>query len=457
MQRITVALAERAALLRYEDLPRDIVERARQSLLDWFAVTLGGSHEQAPLILLDAFPARARAGAGSAGDEGDGLVSVVGHRARVGMLDAALVNGTASHALDFDDVNVAMLGHPSVAVLAAALALAERDNMTVADLLTAYVAGYETACRLAVAIGPEPYMRGFHATGTVGTIGAAAACARLLRLDAEHTAIALGIAASQAAGLKCNIGTMTKSLHAGRACQSGLLSAALAARGFTASATALEDEQGFAAVSGATGGVAAEPTDPRSEWHLRENLFKYHASCFWTHSMIEGLRDLRREARVDPEEVTRVTLHVSDLELGVCATPEPSTGLEVKFSLAHLAAMVLLGRGTARITDEDADDAEVIALGSRVTLVDDLPAGEPTHVELELGDGRRLSASHDANEPERDLDRQGRRLTEKYRPLAEPILGPDRAGRLLDALTRPDPSASIRELAALSRPQRRRG
>ncbi len=437
---LTHGLAQRASAL--DELPDDIRELARQSLLDWFAVTLGGCREDAPATLLAILPAGG----------GPRTAAAVGHDARLNALDAALFNGTSSHVLDFDDVNLAFLGHASVAVLAAVLALAEERNLPVAEVVRAYVAGYETACRLAVALGPEPYRRGFHATGTGGTFASAAACARLLELDAQTTAQALGIAASQAAGLKCNFGTMTKSLHAGKACQSGLLAALLAARGFTAAPDAIEAEQGFAAAFGGDGDAEAALTD---RWHLRENLFKHHASCFFTHSTIEGLLELERARPFAAAEVEEVEIHVSEVELGTCVIPEPATGLEVKFSLPHLAAMTILGRSTASIDDADAADPEAVALRSRVALTDDGEPGAPTRVEVRLSDGSRLSAAHDVNAPEADLDAQGARLAEKFRVLAEPVLGAGRAGVLLGALTELDGARPVGELMRAAQPARR--
>jgi 2-methylcitrate dehydratase PrpD len=442
---LTLGLAQRAASLDAAEIPDDVVELARQSLLDWFAVTLGGSHEDASRMLLEILP--------PAGDPGDErTATAVGHRVRLNVLDAALFNGTSSHRLDFDDVNVAFLGHASVAVLAAALALAEQIDSSVSELLTAYLAGYETTCRLAVGLGPEPYLRGFHATGTTGTIGAAAACARLLGLDPDGTAAALGIAASQAAGLKCNFGTMTKSLHAGKACQGGLLAALLAARGFTANPGAIEADQGFVAAYGGEDDTSAALEDPSSGWHLRDNLFKYHASCFFTHSTIEGLRELQNRSSFAPEDVEQITIHVTELELGTCVIPAPSTGLEVKFSLPHLSAMTVLGRSTASIDDADAVDADAVLLRSRVLMVPDGEPGAPTHVEVRLRDGGSLATARDVSKPNPDLDAQGKRLAEKFRNLAAPVLGDSGAATLLRSLTDLDGSHPVRELMLGSRP-----
>ncbi len=436
---LTSELAERSCSLQYDQLPGDVVEIARHCLLDWFGVALGAAQEPATVILL-----RTLAPAG-------GPATVVGHVGGYRVRDAALVNGTASHALDFDDVNAGFLGHASVAILAAALALAELRDATARDLIAAFVAGYETACRIACALGPEPYARGFHQTGTVGTIGGAAACARLLGLDAHATAIAFGLAATQAAGMKCHFGTMAKPLHAGKACHNGLLAALLADEGFTANPDAIEADQGFAALLGGEANRDAALAVPPSGWHLRDNLFKYHASCFWTHSMLEGIGKLMRSGTVHADRVDRVEVHVSELELGAAAIPEPSTALEVKFSLSHLAAMALLGRPTSLITDADANDPELIAMRSKVALVDDSTFGAPTRVEI-IQDGEVQTAVRAVNIPERDLATQRRRLADKFAVLAVPTLDEAGAQRLLTAILQLEPAHSVRELMALALP-----
>ena len=438
---LTLALATKSSALTFADLPADVVELARQCLLDWFGVTLSGISEDAPQILLSTLPP---------GDPADPrTVSVVGRTVRLTALHAALVNGTASHRLDFDDVNAAFLGHVSVAVLGAALALGEQLNATGQELITAFVAGYETAVRIAVALGPKPYLRGFHSTGTVGTFGASAACAHLLGLDAARTATAFGLASTQAAGLKSGLGTMSKSFHAGKACENGLLAALLAERGFTATSEAIEDEQGFAATAGGDCDARTALADPPSGWHLRDNLFKYHASCFMTHSMIEGIRELRAAEPFAAEDVRQLTVHVGELELGACAIAEPATGLEVKFSLRHLAAMALLDRGTGVITDADAKDQRLVAVRSKVVLADDAVPGQPTRVEIELGDGRVLRAARDLSLPNQDLSVQHRWLSQKFLLLAEPVLGV-RAASLLDTISGLDATVDVRRLLSLT-------
>ena len=234
---VTRWLAELSSSLRADDLSEEAITLARQCVLDWFAVTIPGAAEPAVRILREDLLA----------DGARPVASLVADAARTSAMNAALVNGTASHALDFDDVNMAILGHPTVAVLPGLLALAEETGATQREILVAFVAGYDVACRTGALMSPSHYGHGFHATATVGSIGAAAACARLLRLDAEATATAYGIAATMASGLKSMFGTMCKPLHAGRAAQNGLQAARMAARGFTSRPDALECPQGLAA------------------------------------------------------------------------------------------------------------------------------------------------------------------------------------------------------------------
>jgi 2-methylcitrate dehydratase PrpD len=372
MTGLTSELAERSAGLSFAQLPDNVVAVARLCVLDWLGVTVVGSQEPAPRILLHTLAPGAVA-------EG---ASVIGHGVRVNPLQAALVNGTSSHVLDFDDVNATLIGHPSVAMLGAVLALAESLHSCGPEFLCAFVAGYETACRIAAAVGPLSYLRGFHHTGTIGTVGAAAACSRLLSLDAQRTTMALALAATQAAGLGCMVGTMSKSFHAGKACENGLLAALLAQNGFTANESAVECAKGFAATASGECNAAAALAEPPLGWHIVSNLFKFDASCYMTHSTLAGIRELRAQHHLNIDEVAEIRLHLGELEFATCALPRPATGLEVKFSVAHLAAMAALGRSTMVIDDAAASDPAVVALRDKVVVTDDGASGAPTLVEV---------------------------------------------------------------------------
>jgi 2-methylcitrate dehydratase PrpD len=440
MTGLTSELAERSAGLSFAQLPDNVVAVARLCVLDWLGVTVVGSQEPAPRILLHTLAPGAVA-------EG---ASVIGHGVRVNPLQAALVNGTSSHVLDFDDVNATLIGHPSVAMLGAVLALAESLHSCGPEFLCAFVAGYETACRIAAAVGPLSYLRGFHHTGTIGTVGAAAACSRLLSLDAQRTTMALALAATQAAGLGCMVGTMSKSFHAGKACENGLLAALLAQNGFTANESAVECAKGFAATASGECNAAAALAEPPLGWHIVSNLFKFDASCYMTHSTLAGIRELRAQHHLNIDEVAEIRLHLGELEFATCALPRPATGLEVKFSVAHLAAMAALGRSTMVIDDAAASDPAVVALRDKVVVTDDGASGAPTLVEVILNDGRRLSIAHDVNTPERDLALQRRRVEQKFRTITTPHLGAERADAVVAGVQTPAGALDVRAITRLT-------
>lgn len=425
---VTRWLAERASAIRFEDLPDAAVTVARQCILDWFAVTIAGAAEPAVGILAEEL----------LGDGATPVASLVGLGRRTSVLNAALINGTASHALDFDDVNMAILGHPTVALLPGLLALAEETGATQDDVLTAFVAGYEVVCRTGALMSPGHYDRGFHCTSTVGSVGAAAACARLLGLDAETTATAYGIAATKASGLKSMFGTMCKPLHAGMAARNGLIAARLAARGFTSRPDALECAQGFAATQSPDFNPQAAMQDAPHDFHIAANLFKYHAACYLTHGAIEAGRLLRGRSGASSNAIESVSIRVPPVADRVCNIAAPATGLEAKFSLRLTVAMALSGRDTSGIatyTDELTRDPELVRLRDLATIefVDGLPEAK-AEVAIAVAGGSRYEAVHDAGRPEADLRLQGQKLERKFDALLVPIMG-ERAGPLRDALT----------------------
>jgi 2-methylcitrate dehydratase PrpD len=421
---LTRVLAARASALGYQDLPAPAREIARQCILDYLGVALAGADDPLVRILLDEM----------AEPGGSPQASVIGHRTRLPALSAALVNGAAAHALDYDDVNMAMPGHPSVAILPGLLALAETEGSSGQEVMTAFAAGYETACRIGAALQPGHYNLGFHSTGTVGCFGAAAACARLLGLDAEATAVALGIAGTQAAGLKSQFGTMCKPFHAGRAAQNGLLAARLAARGFSSRTDIVECVQGFALTHGSDFAPEAALATPEGGFHLLANLFKYHAACYFTHAPIECARRLREEHSLTPDRVARITLRLDASCDRVCNIAVPVDGLQSKFSLRQTVAMALAGIDTASLgaySVEKARDPVLVDLRERVSF--DWQESWPQtlcELVLDLVDGRRLTARHDAGIPAADIAEQGGCLAAKFDALVEPVLGAPRTREL---------------------------
>jgi 2-methylcitrate dehydratase PrpD len=441
---LTQVLASKAATLDYEEIPPTARELVRQCVLDYFGVALAGAGDELVRLLLDEM---AEAG-------GTRQASVIGRETQLPALSAALVNGAAAHALDYDDVNMAMPGHPSVAILPGLLALAEMRGSSGREVVTAFAAGYETACRIGAALQPGHYNLGFHSTGTVGSFGAAVACARLLGLDAETTATALGIAGTQAAGLKSQFGTMCKPFHAGKASQNGLLSARLAARGFTSRADIVECVQGFAPTHGPNFSPEAALRSPGAGLHLFANLFKYHAACYLTHAPIECARRLREEQQLVSEAIAGITLRLDASCERVCNIPAPVDGLQSKFSLRQTVAMALAGIDTASLAAynaENARDPHLVGLRDRVTL--DWQDSWPqtlSELEIELTDGRRFTVRHDAGIPAADLAEQRERLAAKFDTLVEPVLGAPRARELREMIFALDGIAEIGNLCRLA-------
>ncbi|GGC69957.1 MmgE/PrpD family protein [Chelatococcus reniformis] len=437
----TSAIAAAAVALRFEHLPEHVVTLAGQCLLDWIGVSIAAADEPAVRILVE-----------QAREEGAlPRASLAGHNGKVSTRQAALINGAASHALDFDDVNVTMVGHPTVAVMPSVLALAEARGATGADVVAGFVAGYEAACRVGHMVSPGHYARGFHVTATVGSLGSAAGCSNLLRLSSQQTAQALGIAATQAAGLKSMFGTMCKPFHAGKANENGLLAAQLAARGFESRADVIECEQGFAATQSSD--FAPDRIWPPGAFHITENLFKYHASCYQTHAAIEALRAIKDAHGLQPADVAGIVLMHDAGADTVCNIHEPRSGLEAKFSLRILAAFALAGIDTARaenFSEENVTAPELVALRERVEVrfTPDWPITRSEAAVL-LKDGRTLTAAHDSGIPDADLARQEARLSAKFMSLVEPRLGRDRAARLAELALKVGSLQSLDEMMSL--------
>ena len=424
---VTETLAHDAARLLFGDIDGDSLAVAKQCLIDWFAVTLAGAPEPLTAILM----------AEAVEEGGRPRATIIGASAKGTLAQACLINGSASHALDYDDVNRTLGGHPTAQVAAAVLAVGEDMSAHGRDLLTAFVAGYEAECRVGGLVAPSHYQKGFHATATVGSFGAAAAVGHLMGLNDEAMARALGIAGTQAAGLKAQFGTMCKPLHAGKAAGNGLLAAKLAARGFTSRLDILEADQGFAISQSDDFDHDRALAAPRRGYYVRENLFKYHAACYRTHTTMEILANLRLEENFAPDDIDSVHLSVDPGNLKVCNIQEPETGLEVKFSLRHTAALALMGMDTADIetySDANAIDPAFVALRRKVTVDGKGEVGTFATARVTLRDGRTLERGFDVGIPAEDVAAQGDKIDAKYRSLAVPLLGAAKAEALLTDL-----------------------
>ncbi len=332
---LTRALAERISALRFEDIPEKAVATVKRGMIDCVGVLFAGRDEEVTKIVL---------GFAEAGNEAQVLFG----NGRAKSQDAALVNAVAAHALDYDDTGID--GHPSVVLAPTVLAEAERLGASGKEAIAAYVAGYETWGELVSRDPDKHHGKGWHPTAVFGTVGAAAAAARLARLSPEKTTYAIGIAASMAAGVVANFGSMTKPLQAGRAAQSGITAARLAASGLTASADALEHPSGFLAAFSPKGNARLD--DRLGEWHLlRHGLnVKRYPVCYGVHRAIDAVLALDADA----EKVQSVEVRVGKLQGTMLRNHSPQTGLEAKFSAEFAMASALLRRrvGLSELQDD---------------------------------------------------------------------------------------------------------
>ena len=423
--------------LTASSLPSEVLAVARHCFVDWVGGAIGGSREPLVLKLID--EAREQGG--------HPACAIVGHRERTSAMFAAMINASSADALDFSDTNLAMRGHTTPAVVATALALAEVGNASSADLLQAIVAGIEMECRVGLLVNQPMLRKGFHPTGNLATFGAAAAAARLLNLDADRWAHALGFAATQAAGLLASGGTMSKPLHSGRAAMSGMLAAKLAGREFIARPDAIEAPDGFLETH-ATNRNDLAIDSVRGRYLILNTAFKCHAACQLTHGSIENMFKFTREYAVAPDDVSRIEIQVAPVCLTVCNIQEPTTGLEAKFSLRTVAAMALLGDNTREIstyTAERAVDPEVRQLRERIVVSprDDLSGGLSVAI-AKLRDDRTLTATSDSYQPQNDPALRHAIVTSKFMSLVVPALGEANARDLLQRLLAIDEFSSVR-------------
>jgi 2-methylcitrate dehydratase PrpD len=361
--------------------------------------------------------------------------TILGRAEKVDMASAALVNGITSHTFDFDDTHLKTIIHPAGPVASALLALAETTGATGREVIDALVLGIDVSCRMGNALYPDHYDRGWHITGSTGTLGAAAGCARLLKLDEARTAMALGIAASQPIGMREQFGTMTKPFHPGGAARAGLMSALLAKHGFTASGKALEAPRGYAQVV-STKYAWNELTDELgTRFEISFNTYKPFACGIVIHPSIDACAQLRAKG-IKAEDVLRIELKVHSLVLELTGNKEPKDGLQGKFSVYHGCACGLM---FGRAGEEEYDDAlvtreDVTALRRKVVAtVDDSIHEASADVTAILNDGRRehvfvKHAIGSLDNPMTDAMLEG-----KFRHLSEPVIGKAKVGTLLAA------------------------
>jgi 2-methylcitrate dehydratase PrpD len=404
---LTKSLGQFVADLSPNRLPEEAARIAQLGFIDTVGTMIAGRNEDCVRIMTETLA------------PGDGTATLTFGGRRAPAPEAAWINGTAAHALDYDDV--ALLGHPSAVLVPAILAEAEHLGSTGADMITAYVAGYETWAELFRRDTGPLHQKGWHPTGLYGAVGAAAACAKLRKLDAGKAAIAIALGASQSAGLMANFGTMTKPFHAGKAAHAGVMAASLAEAGFTASTDALEHPQGFLHAISPTGSEdRTGECRAGSEWAILSHGLgiKKYPTCYCTHRAIDSVLDLVGRGPVKADEVEKIAVNLSDHFATILRNHQPGTGLAAKFSIEFCMASGIIAQrvGLRELTDDFVQRPDIQALMKKVEIIagsvydPESPGAAPSdQVTIRLADGQVLEGekvAHATGHPSRPLTDQ---------------------------------------------------
>lgn len=438
---VTRALCAHLSSFKFDALPEKVVHAARRGVLDWIGCALAGCRH----------PTLDKLNQVLSQTSGNPAATVFGRNARLGVLDAPLANGQAGHVLDYDDTHMGgTVLHGSSPTLAAIFALADRDGATGKDFICAYVAGFEAGVRTGQA-APKHHDGGWHLTGTLGTLAAGAAAGRLIGLDAMQMTHALGIAATQSAGMQQNRGTMCKSFHAGKAASSGVLAALLAQQGFDSSEEILEGKKGFCRIYS----TVAQPeriTDGLGvRWEIVNNGHKPYACGVVLHPPIDAMIELATRVAAPASAVEAVELRVHPHVINITGVVEPQTGLQSKFSIYHSAAIAYIDRdaGIAQYTDQKALDPMVAALRRKVKVTTDDALRTDEAYATVIAGGKRHEArvAHAGGTVDNPMSDEA--MERKFRANAEPVIGATGASRVSELVWRLDAISDVRELTAL--------
>ena len=449
---LTQEVASYVARTRFRDIPKDVVQLARGFILDGLGVALAGSTDECARIVQSHI--RHAAGRGEA--------SILGTALSAPLPKAALANGVAGHAMDYDDTQLStskeavygLLTHPTTPVLAAVLAIGEKEKISGEEFVLAYIIGIEVECRIADAINPRHYQSGFHSTATMGGLGAAVAVGKILRLKEEPLIRTLGIAASMASGLRENFGTMTKPLHAGRAAENGLNAALLARDGFTAAANILEARRGF--FNAMAGGFDENKISGRlgAPYFMKEPgiSIKPYPSGSLSHPAQDLILDLVRDHDLSAADIERIDVGTNSNVPNALIYPMPKTALEGKFSIPFCMAIAVLERkaGIAQFQDRKVRDKKVIELMKRVNLYvdDDLERlgydQVRSRIRIALKNGRTLEGRYDVARGHPEKPMSWAELGDKFRDCAALVLADKNAENIVELVAR------IEELKSLS-------
>src|SRR6266850_6657324 len=460
VQKLTAHVAEFVVNLKFADIPAEPIELGKKSVLDGLGLALSGSKAETWGLVHEYLkPFVSPPGGGAA---------VLGSAVRLPARFAAFANGVAIHVDDFDDTQLAsakdrvygLLVHPTVCVLPAALATAEVGGKTGKDLLVAYQAGVEVECKIAEAISPRHYEDGFHSTGTCGVFGGTAACAKLKGLDAVHTSRAFGVAASRAAGLRENFGTMMKPFQAGHAAESGVVAADFAAIGWTAAEQILEAQRGFFHAYGGTYDPSAIVDRLGNPWTLQNPgvSIKPFPSGSLTHPGMTELLRLIRANSIKATDVERIEVGTSRNMPNTLIHHRPTNGLQAKFSMEFCMVIILLD-GTAdltKFTDAVVNRPDVQEMIRRVRFYADPEAEKAgydkmtTIIKIIMKDGRTITGSADFGKGSPSNPMSYDEVAEKFQGCAAFAEWPAaKATRVIDLVRKLEDLSDVRALTAL--------
>ena len=445
---VTRTLAKFVVDSKFADIPEKVRHEARRSVLNWLGCAIGACRHEGIDIALAALR----------DFSGPQQATVLGRGERLDIMHAALLNGISSHMFDFDDTHLKTVIHPSGPVASALVALAEYKPMSGAEFLHAFILGVEVECRIGNAVYPSHYDVGWHITGTAGVFGAAAAVAKILKLNQQQMTWALGIAATQSSGLREMFGTMCKPFHPGRAAQNGMTAAFLAAKNFTSSERGLEAPRGFANVLATARNYDEITGNLGKTWEVSLNTYKPFACGIVIHPIIDGCVQLRNEHKLKAADIESIALKVHPLVLELTGKKTPQVGLEGKFSVFHSAAVAIIhGEGGEDVySDEVVRNPEVITLRDKVSAeVDKSVHEDAAHVTITLKDGRTLvkhveHAIGSLARPMSDAD-----LEAKFRKFSNAILGNAQTDALLKLCWAVDSLKDAGDIARASVPGKR--
>jgi 2-methylcitrate dehydratase PrpD len=422
---VTRHLAQYVVASKPEDVPNLVNKAAARTLLNWVGCAVGASRHESVEIAIGALAPFA----------GVGQATILGRKERMDVLNAALVNGIASHIFDYDDTHLRTVIHPAGPVASAILALSEYQPVSGRDFVHALVLGVEVECRIGNAVYPAHYDAGWHITGTAGVFGSAAAVGKLIGLTGRQMTWALGIAATQPVGLKEMFGTMTKSFHPGRAAQNGLTAAMLASRNFTSSEQALEAKSGWANVLSTSRDYTEITKMLGQTYEISLNTYKPFACGVVIHPAIDGCIQLRNQYNLTATQIERIDLRVHPLVLELTGKKTPQTGLEGKFSVYYAAAIAIVegAAGEKQFTDALVRDPGIVALRDRVTATVDPSVGEAqVKIAITLKDGTRLEKTVEKVIGSLENPMSDAALDVKFLDLTSGVLPPAQARKLLE-------------------------